>query len=64
MRDLVAGVIRELPKNHRLIFTLRETEGKSYEEIAEILDCGIGTVKSRLNRARNKFARLIEPYLR
>jgi len=63
LRDLVAGVVRELPKNHRLIFTLRETEGKSYVEIAEILDCGIGTVKSRLNRARNKFARLIEPYL-
>ncbi|HUU29123.1 MAG TPA: sigma-70 family RNA polymerase sigma factor [archaeon] len=63
LRDLVAKIVRELPKNHRLIFTLRESEGKSYEEIAEILDCNIGTVKSRLNRARKSFARNIAPYL-
>ncbi len=63
LRDLVARVIRELPNHHRLVFTLRESEGKSYQEIAEILDCGIGTVKSRLNRARKRFARIIEPYL-
>ncbi|MFC1614897.1 sigma factor-like helix-turn-helix DNA-binding protein, partial [Gemmatimonadota bacterium] len=37
---------------------------KSYEEIAEILDCNIGTVKSRLNRARARFAQIIEPHLK
>ena len=63
LRDLIAKAAEELPEHHRLIFTLRESEGKSYKEIAEILDCDIGTVKSRLNRARKKFALIIEPYL-
>jgi len=64
LKDLVAKAVEKLPERHRLVFTLRETEGKSYEEIAEILDCNIGTVKSRLNRARARFAQIIEPYLR
>jgi len=38
---------------------LRELEGKSYEEIAEIVNASLGTVKSRLNRARHQFAELI-----
>jgi RNA polymerase sigma-70 factor, ECF subfamily len=42
---------------------LRELEGKSYAEIAEITGCNLGTVKSRLNRARNSFAHLIGPLL-
>jgi RNA polymerase sigma-70 factor (ECF subfamily) len=45
------------------VFVLRELEGKSYEEIAEITHCNLGTVKSRLNRARQAFAELIGPYL-
>ncbi|MBN2288833.1 MAG: sigma-70 family RNA polymerase sigma factor [Candidatus Glassbacteria bacterium] len=64
LKDLVAKAVEKLPDRHRLVFALRETEGKSYEEIAEILDCNIGTVKSRLNRARARFAQIIEPYLR
>ena len=64
LKDLVAKAVEKLPDRHRLVFTLRETEGKSYEEIAEILNCNIGTVKSRLNRARARFAQIIEPYLR
>jgi len=63
LRELIVKAVKKLPEHHRLIFTLRESEGKSYEEIAEILDCGTGTVKSRLNRARKNFARIIEPYL-
>ena len=49
--------------DHRLVFRLRELEGKSYEEIAEITGVNLGTVKSRLHRARNSFAQRIEPFL-
>ena len=63
LKQIVAKAVRELPEQHRLIFTLREIEGKSYREIAEITDSNIGTVKSRLNRSRRCFASIIEPYL-
>ena len=63
LRELVAETVAKLPAHHREVFVLRELEGKSYEEIAEITDCNLGTVKSRLNRARNAFAEIIEPYV-
>jgi RNA polymerase sigma-70 factor (ECF subfamily) len=64
LRDLVESAVAKLPGHHRQVFVLRELEGKSYEEIAEITACNLGTVKSRLNRARNAFAALIEPDLK
>lgn len=64
LRDLVESAVAKLPGHHRQVFVLRELEGKSYEEIAEITACNLGTVKSRLNRARNAFAALIEPHLK
>ncbi len=63
LRALVEESVAKLPEHHRQVFVLRELEGKSYEEIAEITDCNLGTVKSRLNRARNAFAAIIEPGL-
>ena len=63
LRALVEDTVARLPEHHREVFVLRELEGKSYEEIAEITDCNLGTVKSRLNRARNSFAAIIEPSL-
>jgi len=44
-----------LSEKHRLILVMREIQGMSYEEIAEILQCSRGTVKSRLNSARQVF---------
>lgn len=63
LRALVENAVAELPEHHRIVFVLRELEGKTYEEIADITGVNLGTVKSRLNRARNNFARLIAPYL-
>jgi RNA polymerase sigma-70 factor (ECF subfamily) len=63
LRELVEWAVEQLPEHHRVVFVLRELEGKSYEEIAEITDCNLGTVKSRLNRARNRFAQIIGPLI-
>ncbi|HEX9730192.1 MAG TPA: sigma-70 family RNA polymerase sigma factor [Gemmatimonadales bacterium] len=63
LRELVEWAVAQLPEHHRIVFVLRELEGKTYEEIAEITDCNLGTVKSRLNRARHRFAQVIEPYV-
>ncbi len=64
VRELVESSVAQLPVHHKEVFVLREIEGRSYEEIAEITHCNLGTVKSRLNRARNSFAEIIEPSLR
>ena len=63
LRELVEASVAQLPEHHRSVFILRELEGKSYEEIAEITGCNLGTVKSRLNRARTSFAEIVEPHL-
>ena len=63
IRSLVEQTVAQLPVHHREVFILRELEGKSYEEIADITHCNLGTVKSRLNRARASFAEIIEPAL-
>jgi RNA polymerase sigma-70 factor (ECF subfamily) len=63
LKAQVDAAVDQLPEHHRTVFMLREMEGKTYEEIAEITDTNLGTVKSRLNRARNSFARIIAPLL-
>jgi RNA polymerase sigma-70 factor, ECF subfamily len=63
LKALVDETVARLSSHHREVFVLRELEGKSYEEIAEIMHCNLGTVKSRLNRARQSFAELIGPRL-
>ncbi len=63
LRELVDAAVRRLPSHHRQVFVLRELEGRSYEEIADMTSCNLGTVKSRLNRARAAFAEIIGPVL-
>lgn len=52
--------IAKLPEQHRIIIVMRDMQNLSYEEIAKILKCPEGTVKSRINRARNALRNLIE----
>ena len=63
LRAQVEKAVSQLPEHHRVVFVLREMEGKTYEEIADITNCNLGTVKSRLNRARNNFASIIAPMI-
>ena len=63
LKELVDTAVNQLPEHHRIVFVLREMQGKTYEEISDITGVNLGTVKSRLNRARNNFASLIAPFL-
>jgi RNA polymerase sigma-70 factor (ECF subfamily) len=56
-RNQVQQVVAKLPPEQRIVIVLRYTEGLSYDQIAEILDCSPGTVASRLNRAHKSLER-------
>jgi RNA polymerase sigma-70 factor (ECF subfamily) len=60
---LVQAKLQLLSPEHRTIILLRDFEGLSYEEIADVLQLESGTVKSRLHRARMELKALLEPYL-
>lgn len=55
--------LAQLSENHRTILVLREVEGLSYEEIAEVMECHLGTVMSRLHHARKNMQKALKPYL-
>lgn len=59
----VYNTIEHLPEDLRTAITLREMEGRSYEEIAAIMDCPVGTVRSRIFRARSVIDRSVQPFL-
>jgi RNA polymerase sigma-70 factor (ECF subfamily) len=59
----VNQVVEALPEELRTAITLREMEGLSYEEIAEMMGCPIGTVRSRIFRAREAIAAKLRPML-
>jgi RNA polymerase sigma-70 factor (ECF subfamily) len=58
-REQVRAAIQKLPTQFREIILLREYEELSYQEIADVLDCPVGTVMSRLGRARKKLGTLL-----
>jgi RNA polymerase sigma-70 factor (ECF subfamily) len=62
--EQVRVAIQELPVDFREVILLREYEGLSYQEIASVLDCPVGTVMSRLGRARSKLHVLLSPTLK
>ncbi|HUP92762.1 MAG TPA: RNA polymerase sigma factor RpoE [Solimonas sp.] len=63
IRQKVAEAITKLPADLRKAITLRELEGLSYEEIAEVMACPIGTVRSRIFRAREAIDAVIKPLM-
>ncbi|MGD0961378.1 MAG: RNA polymerase sigma factor RpoE [Methylomonas sp.] len=60
---VIKQAIENLPEEMRIAITLREFEGMSYEEIAEAMDCPIGTVRSRIFRAREAIDEKLQPLL-
>lgn len=63
LTDIIKETICSLPEHFRLVIILRELQGLSYEEIAKITQTNVGTVKSRISRARNKMQENLKPYL-
>jgi RNA polymerase sigma-70 factor (ECF subfamily) len=55
--------MEQLPEELRTAITLREIEGMSYEDIAAVMNCPIGTVRSRIFRARETIAEQLRPLL-
>jgi len=62
-REVLRRAVAGLPGEQRAVFVLRVYEELSYREIAEALDLSMGTVMSRLSRAREKLRQALEPYL-
>ncbi len=63
IEETVFKAIEELPEDLRIAITLREMEGMSYEEIAEAMQCPIGTVRSRIFRAREAIDKRLKPLM-
>lgn len=63
IRQVVERAMEQLPEDLRTAIVLRELEGLSYEEIAEAMDCPVGTVRSRIFRAREAIDKKLKPLL-
>ena len=63
IRSVVEQAMEQLPDDLRTAIVLRELEGLSYEEIAEAMDCPVGTVRSRIFRAREAIDKKLKPLL-
>jgi RNA polymerase sigma-70 factor (ECF subfamily) len=63
IRQTVQHAMQDLPEDLRTAITLRELDGLSYEEIAEAMECPVGTVRSRIFRAREAIDKKLKPLL-
>jgi RNA polymerase sigma-70 factor (ECF subfamily) len=62
LHEMVQRALVKLPSEYREAVVLRDLEGRSYDEIAEILEVPAGTVRSRIHRGREALRQLLEPY--
>ncbi len=60
---LVARTVACLPERFRVVITLKDMEGHSYQEVGQILNCSVGTVKSRHARGRERLRKLLAPHV-
>jgi RNA polymerase sigma-70 factor (ECF subfamily) len=60
---VLGDAIRSLPAKYRTAFVMKEVQELPYEEIARVLKCSTGTIKSRLHRARELLQRKLEHYV-
>jgi RNA polymerase sigma-70 factor (ECF subfamily) len=63
LSEIINRAIQQIPEKYRTSFVLREINQLSYEEIAAVTGLKLGTVRSRINRARNYFRKIVEPIL-
>lgn len=63
IQEAIMTAVDQLPEDLRTAIVLREVEGLRYEEIAEAMECPIGTVRSRIFRAREAIDKTLQPYL-
>ncbi|RXJ72307.1 RNA polymerase sigma factor RpoE [Veronia nyctiphanis] len=64
LKQVVFDTIETLPEELKVAITLREIDGLSYEEIAEVMDCPVGTVRSRIFRAREAVDKRVNPLIK
>lgn len=64
LQEKLNAAMQKLSESHRLVVALHDVQGLSHEEIAEIMDCNIGTVRSRLFYARQQLQALLSDYLK
>ncbi|MBE1298780.1 MAG: RNA polymerase sigma factor RpoE [Alteromonadaceae bacterium] len=63
IKRILFDTVEKLPEDLKMAITLREIEGMSYEDIANVMDCPVGTVRSRIFRAREAIDKEIQPLL-
>jgi len=61
--EMIHNAINQLSHEHRAAIILRDINGHTYDEIAKIQSCSLGTVKSRINRARSQLKEILSEYL-
>ncbi|MBM3846280.1 MAG: sigma-70 family RNA polymerase sigma factor, partial [Verrucomicrobia bacterium] len=64
LQEKLNAAMMELSEPHRLVVTLHDVQGLAHEEIAQIMECNVGTVRSRLFYARRQLQGLLSDYLK